>query len=307
MPDPVDVVVIGEALVDVVDRRGSGGGVEEHVGGSPANVAMGVARLGHAVELVTCIGDDERGAEVAEHLGRHGVTLSDGSVARGRTSTAAATIAQDGSATYEFDIDWRPDTTPLARRSGVHTHTGSLATVLEPGRDPVLRALAGLAETGTISYDPNVRPAVVGDPVDLVEGVEEVVRLSTVVKASDEDLALLYPGRSTVDVARHWVGLGAELVVVTLGAQGVTWQAASGASGEAPTRATTVVDTVGAGDSFMAGLLSGLLDADALGARASLQPSGDGVIRAAVERGLATSGITVGRAGAYAPTRSELP
>lgn len=306
--DQPGIVVIGEALVDVIDRRDLGGDVEEHVGGSPANVAMGLARLDHRVELVTCLGDDERGERVTEHLRRHGVELGEDSVRASSTSTAEATIAQDGSASYVFDIDWRPDLSSLTGSTGAHVHTGSLATVLGPGDEDVLTALRVLAQTGTISYDPNIRPAVVGDPGELVARVEEVVALSTVVKASDEDLDLLYPGVPPEEVLRRWRDdLGCPVTVVTTGAKGVSWASRDGAWGQAPTQAREVVDTVGAGDSFMAGLLSGLLDAGALGDVARAATAGDDQLRSAVERGLATSGITVGHAGAYAPTRSELP
>lgn len=301
--DPV--LVVGEALVDIVERDGS---TSEHVGGSPANVAMGLARLGHHTSLAACIGDDERGAVVARHLADRGVSLAPGTVRPGRTSTALAAIGADGAAEYTFDLDWDPALERLTPAS--HVHTGSLATVLAPGSAGVVDLLVRLAGGATVSYDPNIRPSVVGDPAALVDGVEQVVRLSDVVKASDEDVALLYPQLSLGDVLERWLALGPALVVVTRGAAGVVWRSTSGAHGSSPTRAERVVDTVGAGDSFMAGLLSGLLDADLLGgphAAESLRRAGSPALEAAIERGLTTSALTVSHPGAYAPTRSELP
>jgi fructokinase len=107
----------------------------------------------------------------------------------------------------------------------------------------------------------------------------------------------------------RWAGLGAALTVVTLGPRGVTWRAASGDEDSEPAQDITVVDTVGAGDSFMAGLVSGLLDDGLLGstgARDRLRVAGLAGVRPAIDRALATSGLTVRRAGAYAPTREEI-
>lgn len=299
------VLVVGEALVDIVERDGS---TSEHVGGSPANVAMGLARLGHRTSLAACVGDDDRGAVVARHLGDHGVSLAPGTVRAGRTSTAVATIGGDGAAEYTFDLVWDPALEGLASAS--HVHTGSLATVLAPGSAAVVDLLRRVVGEATVSYDPNIRPSVVGDPAALVDGVEEVVRLSDVVKASDEDVALLYPEASLDEVVERWLALGPGLVVVTRGAAGVVWRSASGTQGSSPTRAERVVDTVGAGDSFMAGLLSGLLDADLLGgpgAADSLRQADGPTLEAAIDRGLTTSALTVAHPGAYAPTRSEFP
>jgi fructokinase len=101
----LDVVVVGEALIDVVT---SPGGTSEHPGGSPANVAYGLGRLGINTGLLTAIGDDERGAAIDRHLRSAGVTILPGSYSRGRTASATATLAADGSASYDFDISWEP-------------------------------------------------------------------------------------------------------------------------------------------------------------------------------------------------------
>ena len=301
------LLVIGEALVDIVATPS--GERTEHVGGSPANVAMGLARLGHQVDFAGCLGTDARGRLIADHLGRHGVDVLDVSFGDDPTSTAVATLDEDGAATYEFDLYWDLPTLTLPAGT-THVHTGSIGAVLPPGAASVTAALKDIRQRGTVSYDPNIRPSIMGD-LEVVRGqVEQLVGLSDVVKASEDDLHLLYAGQSPEQVMARWVELGAGLAVVTLGADGVVFRVGSDpSSGRAPTRADRVVDTVGAGDSFMAGLVSGMVVSGLLGdpaARERLRSATLDEVQPAIDRGLATSGVTVGRPGAYAPGLDEL-
>ncbi|MBR7743015.1 carbohydrate kinase [Phycicoccus sp. BSK3Z-2] len=301
------VVVAGELLVDIVEAPD--GQRTEHVGGSPANVALGLARLGHDTHFATLVGTDERGHRCEAHVGAGGVRLLPGSTsATHPTSTAVATLDASGAATYEFDLHWDLPRVALPDGTG-HVHTGSIATTLEPGAAEVTDALVRGRANGTVSYDPNVRPTIMGAPDEVRPRVEELVALSDVVKCSEDDLAWLYPGRSATDVMDAWAALGAGLVVVTLGGAGVTWRAPDGTVTSEPARVLDVVDTVGAGDSFMAGLVSGLLDDGLLGgpdARTALHAAPTEAVAPAVDRALRTSGVTVRRAGAYAPTREEI-
>ena len=301
------LLVVGEALVDIVTDPA--GQRAEHVGGSPANVAVGLARLGHPVDFACCLGRDERGARISSYLSSHGVAVLPESFGDQRTSTALAMVDATGAATYEFDLNWDLPALTVDPRT-VHVHTGSIGAVLAPGATSVTAVLREVRERGTVSYDPNIRPGIMGDLAAVRERVEELVRLSDVVKASEDDLALLYAASSPEEVMAHWVGLGAALVVVTLGADGVIFRVtADRALGRAPTRATHVVDTVGAGDSFMAGLVSGLAVDGLIGgpaARDRLRQATLVDVQPAVTRGLATSAVTVGRAGAYAPSLDEL-
>ena len=300
-------LVLGESLIDIVRRHD--GDTSEHVGGSPLNVALGLAALGETVDFATRFGDDERGHRIAETLAAGGVHPLPGSDSADRTSTAAAQLDESGAATYVFDLVWDQPATPVSSDT-THLHTGSIAAVLEPGGSAVVDALRAARDRATVSYDPNVRVHIMTDLDAARTRIEEIIALSDVVKASDEDLAALYPGQTVPEVLRAWGALGPALVLVTRGGDGVVVSVtATGEVTSEPTRATSVVDTVGAGDSFMAGLVSGLLESGLLGgpdARARLAAATLADVRPALDRGLATSGITVGRAGAYAPGRDEL-
>jgi fructokinase len=300
-------LVIGESLIDVVERPD--GCTQEHVGGSPANVAVGLARLGHDLTFATLVGNDDRGARIASYLEGEGISLAEGSVGKLPTSVATSTLNATGAAAYSFDLAWE---LPGPSLEGVaHVHTGSIAATLEPGASAVLATIQRARPRATISYDPNVRPSLMGDPHEVRAKIEALIGLSDVVKASDEDIAWLYDGAPISDLLRLWGQLGPALTVVTRGGRGAVVGLSIGGeltSVDAP--AVRVADTVGAGDSFMAGLLSGLLDAGLLGgiqARERLRSASLTDVRPAVDRALACAAITVSRAGANPPRRAELP
>ncbi|QLQ15105.1 MAG: carbohydrate kinase [Micropruina sp.] len=300
------VLVLGEALIDVVDQAGE---IAEHVGGSPANVAFGLGRLDHDVTLAAWFGQDERGERIAATCAAAGVKVAPGSDAAQHTPVAYATVDEAGRATYRFDLSW--ELPPLLEGAAVdHVHTGSIAAILEPGSSQVLNAVRRLREQATISYDPNARPTLMGAPDEARPRMEDLISLSDLVKASDEDIEWLYPGSAVIDVVRKWLDLGAAAVVVTRGPDGA-WFAVGDAAelAEEPPAEVDVADTVGAGDSFMAGLVSGLLDAGLLGdadSRSRLAAASIEDVRPAIQRAIATSAITVSKAGAYGPTRDEL-
>ncbi|GIG53607.1 carbohydrate kinase family protein [Demequina activiva] len=299
-------LVIGEALVDVVRR--TDGSVEVHPGGSPANVAIGLGRLGRDVELLTWLGDDAHGDQVRAHLAGSGVTLSPGSSSAPRTSVATATLDATGAATYDFDLTWEiaagaaPVTAPLV------AHTGSIAAVLEPGGADVVSLLAGARSTSTITYDPNARPALMGDPATALAAIETVIDVADVVKVSDEDIEWLTGGAGVDGIARSWAARGPAFVVVTRGGDGATAFMADGRELSIAAPSVSVADTVGAGDSFMGGLIDGLWGAGLLGAghRDALHGIGTDVLEGILDRCARIAAITVSRPGANPPSSAEL-
>jgi fructokinase len=299
-----DVLVIGEALVDIVTAPGQAS--IEHPGGSPANVALGLARLGVPTQLLTRIGDDQRGRLVRRHLEASGVRLVEGSVAGLNTSTAAATLDQEGVAKYAFDLDWTlPPGADIGDARAVHT--GSIAATLRPGADDVLRLIEGAAGRSLVSYDPNARPALMGSPTEALERIERIVRLADVVKVSDEDLAWLRPGVDPLQVAEDWRATGPAVVVVTRGAKGAAGVVARGMV-EVTAPHVVVADTVGAGDALMTGLLdgldgAGLLTADRVETLRGIAPAD---LAPLVAHAVRVAALTCTRPGADPPTRAEL-
>ena len=300
-------VVVGEALVDLVGQRGDRTFVA-HPGGSPANVALGLARLGDAVTLVTQLGDDAFGEMVAVHLQASGVRLDAEPVPGGQTSLAVASLAA-GSASYDFRIEWDVDELAPVPAGTRCVHTGSLATALRPGSRAVTAFLEQERRRGsvTISYDPNIRPALLGARAGARAEVERLVTLSHVVKVSDEDLRWLHPDRPDVDVAREWSRSGPALVVVTRGGDGVL-AVTEDLTVQRPSQPSDVVDTVGAGDSFTAGLLDGLGRVDLLGGPRSeaLAAIDEDTLVRVLDRAGRVAAITCSRPGSDPPTAAEL-
>lgn len=291
----LDVVVIGEALTDVVTTPG---GTIEHPGGSPANVAYGLARLGVSTGLLTAIGSDRRGAALEEHLTGAGVTLLPGSRSLERTSTATATIAQDGSASYAFDITWNVEPLDLVHTPPKVLHTGSIASFLAPGAATVRTVLQQLRHQCIITYDPNIRPSLLGTHAEALRTFEELVHLTSVVKLSDEDAEWLYPDKTLDETATHILTLGADLAVITKGSSG-SLLATPRTVLSIPAVTSTVVDTIGAGDSYMSALILGILTRGT----DSYPPS---VLEQLGGTAAAAAALTVGRAGALPPSGDEL-
>ncbi|MER5862454.1 PfkB family carbohydrate kinase [Kitasatospora sp. NPDC002040] len=297
-------LVIGESVADIV--RTPGQPDVPHPGGSPANVAYGLARLGHRAALLTQLGPDRVGGLIAAHLRSAGVELLTDGQQGVRTPTAIVLLDPDGRADYTFDIHWslRPVEPPAAVD---HVHLGSIAAVLAPGA-AAARALAErLRPSASVSYDPNIRAALLGSPAEVRPEVERCVALADVVKASDEDIAWLHPDRSEQQVAEHWLGLGPALVLITRGASGSAAYTRH-ATAAAPAAPATVVDTVGAGDSFMAAVLDLLAARGLLGAaaRPGLAALGAAELAALLRSAGRAAAVTVSRAGANPPDRAEL-
>ncbi|NKX55140.1 carbohydrate kinase family protein [Arthrobacter mobilis] len=302
------LTVIGETLVDVVKSNASA--PRTHVGGSPMNVAVGLARLGHPVQFVGRYGRDDYGAMITHHLRRNAVLVPLAPDAN-PTSVATATLDAAGAAHYSFDVLWElpPLDKALPRLLDGTTwlHTGSLAAMLEPGAHTVQAAVERAHPRSLISYDPNCRPTLITDREFARRQAEKFVRLADVVRASDEDLRWLYPERPVEETAHAWLAMGPAIVVATHGAGG-PWAVARSGTTELDAPQVDVVDTVGAGDSFTAALIGTLVDRGLAGSgwRGRLQDIGLAQLQEILGYATRAAAVTVSRAGANPPSREEL-
>ena len=299
---PERALVIGEALIDIVERDGQV--IGEHVGGSPLNVAIGLARLGRGVDFLTHIGDDPRGHRIADYVTKSGAELVSGSVTAHHTPTALATLDESGSAQYVFNIDWQLSGTPEVAPPVV-AHTGSIAAVLEPGCRATAALLDAYHLSATITFDPNVRPALITEDEQARTRIDRFVERCDVVKASDEDLHWIDPHRTPEQVAETWLGLGPAVVAVTMGERGAFAMCAAGIA-RVQARPVEVVDTVGAGDAFMTGLIDALWTLGLLGAdrRSELRRISVDALTGVLQTAALSSALTVARAGADLPDRA---
>jgi fructokinase len=306
------LTVIGEALVDLVPDRATAQ-CREAPGGSPFNVAVGLARLGNRTSLMARFADDRYGRLLRGAAAAEGIDLRSAPRAAERASVAIASVDDAARATYDFDIegaaDWQWTAAELRKLSPETqvVHFGSIASWTPPGAERIadlvgeLRAGSGVL----ISYDPNIRPAALGTRERGVDLVEQSVRRAHVVKASREDVEWLYPEFAVDDVAARWSGLGAKLVVVTDGADGATAYRSARVPVRRPGRPVAVVDTIGAGDAFTSGLLTGLVRRR-LHRDCRLEGLSDGTLADIVDEAVLIAAITCERTGADPPRLDEV-
>ncbi|MEP6852987.1 MAG: carbohydrate kinase [bacterium] len=304
------LTVLGEALIDLV--RDADGRYTAHPGGSPLNVAVGLARLGHPTQFMARFSADAFGRRLHAHAAANGIGLDAAPRVSEPTTLAVVDLDDAGRAEYDFYVqgtaDWQWSEPELAAIPTATTvfHTGSLASWTPPGAQRVAALAERLRATGIalLTYDPNVRPRLLPDVGVARTSVEDAVARTHVVKTSAEDLAYLYPDRALAAVGADWLALGTDLVVITRGAGGVLALTADTQVQRAalPIR---LVDTIGAGDAFMAGLISALIE------HGSAEPSTIvGLEPADLDRVLdeaaLVAALTCERAGADPPTGDEL-
>lgn len=332
------LAVIGECLVDVVHSETSA--PKAHVGGSPFNVAVGLARLEHDVVFAGRRGDDDYGRMIARSLRAQGITaLLDADASP--TSVARATLDPTGQASYEFTVDWTlPGAAELEQKfcalarenkpaagaadadgaadaedSGTgdesgpleHLHTGSIGAMLQPGAETVKGVLDRARKVATISYDPNYRPTLVPNREEARLQAEEFIARADIIQASTDDLDLLYPERSHRETMEAWLQMGPALVTVTRGPSGAMGLTRAGFA-EQEAFSIEVADTVGAGDSFMAATLSTLREMNLLGAsrRATLREITTDQLATVLRTAARAAAINSSRFGAQPPTAEEL-
>ena len=307
---PPVFAVIGEAILDLA-APGEDGASLARPGGSPMNVAVGLARLGQPTTFVGRMSDDPVGTMLRRHLEHSSVDLRH-VVYAADPSTIALVELSAGQARYQFsqraaDFQWSPDELAFLPAGASVVHFGSLASWLPPGDAAVVGLAQRLRRGGAvlISYDPNVRPFLLPDVTLARRKVERSVGAAHVVKASAEDIDWLYGPESVDAVARRWLDLGPTVVVVTAGQDGATAWTRRQPPVSRPALAAHVADTVGAGDAFTSGLL------DALARRGLVTPAAlanlaePATLAAVLDDAALIAGITVGRPGADPPWRAE--
>ncbi len=311
MPDQArSVLVMGEALVDlVIDPRQNTSEPVAVPGGSPANVAIAMSRLGLRVDLVAWFGKDLYGDMMRGHLEQSNVNIAPGTDLAPFTPTAEAHLDQNGAATYTFNLEWDPPAPINIPASAAVVHTGSIGAVLQPGTEAVLDAFIRARGQALTTYDPNARPSLMGDVEVARPIIESFAANSDVVKVSDEDLAWLYPGVSPIDAARAWTErFQVPLVVVTRGKEGPIAWTSSGVEVSVTPAKVKVVDTVGAGDTFMGGLIEALWRRGLVGSGAgeAIALLSEDQLREIVEDASRMADIVVQRRGANPPWAHEI-
>ena len=299
------VWVCGEALIDLIPVKPGSDQRQAIPGGGPANTAHALARLDIPTEFIGGLSDDQYGQRMrAEFIaGRVGLTFTPEHQLP--TCLAIVSIDLDGGATYEFKIDGTatfafttenlPDPKLIQPEA---IYIGTLATIIEPGASILKDWIIQAQDYAPIIYDPNIRSSVISDRSRYQEVVKEWVALSNVVKASEDDLAWLYPETDPLEIARSWVSIGVQLVVITKGENGIVG-VTENQEVSIPGVKVEVIDTVGAGDTVGAVLVEALVEF-------GLEKLTRELLSHTLHRAALAAAITCSRAGANPPTKAEL-
>jgi fructokinase len=298
----MSIWVCGEVLIDLLPGTPNRLAI---VGGGPANTAKALSRLGHTVQFIDGISTDKYGQSARAELIRDGVGLDLALISDLPTCTATVSLSDDGSASYEFLIDgtatfafdnsWLPD--PERLKPEV-LQIGTLVTIIEPGASVLFDWAVKVGEFAPIVFDPNIRPSVMPDLVKYRDEVEKWIKISSVVKFSEDDIAALYPNEDPIEIAKICLEKGVQLVVITRGAGGLVGVTADGVV-EVPGVKVTVVDTVGAGDTV------GAIIVEAVVQRGIVNLTGSN-LKEVLHRAAVAAAITCSRAGAQPPRAFEL-
>ena len=306
------ILVCGEALFDLFAEDGDGGTLtlDARIGGSPFNVAIGLARLEVPVAYFGGLSRDFFGRRLKAALEREGVDTSLVIDSDALTTLSVVGLDASGSPAYSFYGEGAADrlVTPgdlPALAEGIDTiHLGSFSALVPPVGDALLHLVRREHGRRLVAYDPNIRPTVVADLAAWRGRLDALLPHVDLLKISAEDAQTLYPGTDPAELARDWLARGPALVVVTRGREGASAFTATSTASVAG-RPVTVADTVGAGDTFQAALLARLGDTAAR-SRAGLTGLGEGALADLLEYAGRASAITCTRRGADLPRRAEL-
>jgi fructokinase len=296
------VWVTGEVLIDLIPE---GADRKPIVGGGPANTAKVLAKIGVDTQFIDGISTDDYGQMAKGELVSAGVKIDYVNYSDKPTCLAIVSLSDSGSASYEFvientatfdfNLDWLPN--PQTERPTL-LHIGTLATAIEPGASVLFEWAQSVAKVAPIVFDPNIRPAVIGERTQYVMQVERWVSISSAVKVSDEDIRWLYPSLEIEQVVNNWLAKGPSLVVVTYGDKGLAGYR-DGEKVSVDAVKVAVADTVGAGDTVGAILVEAIVK-DGLDTLSGVR------LEIMLKRAAKAAAITVSRSGANPPTLKEI-
>lgn len=308
------ILTCGEALIDVFVEAGEGLSRPAvfTAGGSPFNMALALARQGVSAGFFGGLSSDSFGTMLRDILASEGVVHALAPTLSNKTTLSIVSRDAQGYPSYDFrgvegaDIALTRQHVPAMLPATCHAVAlSSYPLVLEPVRHAMLGMAQLAARDRLVSVDVNYRPALVGDRTLWAERFAPYETLATIVKASEEDVALAYGGeRSAEAAAAHWLDRGAALVLITRGERGAS-AFSSGRRIDVDAPAVNVIDTVGAGDCFHAGFLAALERQDAL-SRPALATLGDDKLRSALAWAVTTASLNVARQGTNPPHYHEI-
>ncbi|KAA0972292.1 carbohydrate kinase [Aureimonas fodinaquatilis] len=306
----------GDALFDLFAKPAGNDiatlNIEGRIGGSPLNVALGLARLGHHSAFFTKLSEDLFGRKIRAFMAAENIDQQFLIPTRRSTTLAVVSLSESGAADYDFHIDGTadrsirqeqvPDEFPDALAA---IHIGSYTTVTEPTASALLKLIGQQSARRFISYDPNIRASIEPDLDVWRAQIARILEQADFVKASEDDLAQIYPGRALDSVLADWVSVGPAMAIVTMAEHGAIAFSATGHEVQVPGLPVAVIDTVGAGDTFQAASLAHLAETGQLSAEAlrSMSPQ---QIRELLSFAIKAAAITCSRRGADLPRRNDL-
>ena len=304
-------LVCGEAVIDMFESKTNALAFEAQPAGSPFNVAVGLARLGCQTAFITGLSRDAFGQRLIAALEMEGVDWHLAPRTDRSTILSFVMLKTNGEPDYAFygeagaDMDVTASALALPLPAHIRAlHLGGFPLAVEPSRTAYATLIRREAGTRFIALDPNIRIRLIGDLDIFRAHFEGLCPALDLLKASTQDIAALYPGLDAVTIAKRWQSLGAGTIVITDGAKGAFALNAQGVV-LSKTRSVAVVDTVGAGDSFMAALLWGLAEQDLL-ERERLANAPIQTMKALLDNANHVAGITCTRRGANPPTRTDM-
>ncbi|SLN36894.1 carbohydrate kinase family protein [Ruegeria meonggei] len=307
------ILCCGEALIDMIAAPTVSGehGFVPHSGGAIFNTAIALGRLDAPVGMLTGLSSDMFGQQLAAALRASHVDASQ-VIRSDRPTTLAFVQLQDGHATYSFMDEnsagrmLTPEDMPTQLPAVSALYFGGISLACEPCADAYAALLDRHGSDRAVMLDPNIRPGFIQDQTRYRTRLNRMIAQADIVKVSDEDLDWIVPGPESIsEKVTLLLQSGPSVIIVTRGGDGASGFLADGSETSVPVQPVQVVDTVGAGDTFNAGVLAELERSDHL-TKTALRAIGTDTLRAALTKGAEVAAITVSRAGANPPWAHEL-